>query len=228
MRRADHARFRVERIDSRFEIFDTVDCTYSLCEPGTSRPDADEQCARLNGVSRKNTDEDSLHRQFTKGGVTPERLQLESDDTGRPSYQPVVTPREQQLIDSYKTWLPPLLEAWADEVARQCGPARRSSWFTHLILKMLKTDELQLKVRGDWWADDAKAYEDIERMQSILWPHPQQDFDTDEILELREMLIVHYLSPDSDPVKAGNFGISERTYRRQLDAAHRLVAYRWI
>jgi hypothetical protein len=223
-----YARFRVEWIGTRFAIFDSRECSYRVCAPGTSRLDADKQCAELNTPTRKHAPEPpSLEREFEEsGGITRERLELELDETGLPPefFKSVVTPREQQLIDSYKTWLVPMLRTWADAVALQCGygPTRRRSWYTYLIVKLIEADSFRFERA-------AKADDLIERLHWMFWPSNfmREYFDTDDTFELRMVLAVHYLSPDAAPVKAAYFGMSERTYLRYVDAAHRMIAGRW-
>jgi hypothetical protein len=61
-----------------------------------------------------------------------------------------------------------------------------------------------------------------------VWPTNACDWDAGKLAERRQVLAAHYLSADAAHIKASYFGVSERTYQRQVEAAHRWLARRWV
>jgi hypothetical protein len=219
-------RFRVETIDARFVIFDSANWTYTLCPPGASRIHAEQQCAVRNGTNRQKASESPIHQQFRDkfrgkgvtsqdlaeyfGGVLPEERSLAPLDA--------LTPKARRLFDNAKKWLPPMLRAWANEVATQCGYGgpRRRTWHTYLVVKAIRKE-------ANAFAFTQGA---IERLHFEVWPTDSRDCPDD--IEQRKVLAVHYLSADPDRIKAPYFGVSERTYQRSLDSAHRTLALGYV
>jgi hypothetical protein len=222
-------RFRVERIGDRFVIFDAQTWTYTQCQPGTSGSQADQECAARNGTGRQKTSESPVHQQFRdkfRGpGVTSEDLAEYSGLRPREQRPPgldTLTPKARQLLDNAKTWLPPMLRAWANEVATQCGygGARRRTWHTYLVAKAIRKEATTFT-----FTDSA-----IEGLHYDVWPTPPDSWECrgDIEIEQRTALVVHYLSPDPDRIKAAYFGVSERTYQRLLDSARQMLALHYV
>src|ERR1700723_4791274 len=99
-------RFRVERIGDRFVIFDAETWTYTQCKPGTSRFQADQECAARNGTGRQKTSESPVHQKFRdklRGpGVTSQDLAEYYGDAPwerRPPSLDTLTPKTRQLFD---------------------------------------------------------------------------------------------------------------------------------
>ncbi len=216
-------RFRVERIGDRFVIFDAETWTYAQCQPGTSRFQADQECAARNGSGRPKASESPVHQQFRDKfqgpGVTSQDLAEYSGLRPREQRSPgldTLTPKARQLLDNAKNWLPPMLRAWANEVARQCGygGARRRIWHTYLVVKAIRKEATTIA-----FTDGA-----IEGLHYDVWPTLPDSGEWGVEIEQRKALAVHYLSRDSDRIKAAYFGISESAYRRQLNSAHRALA----
>jgi hypothetical protein len=222
-------RFAVERIDGSFVIFDSQTWTYTACSPGISRVDAEKQCAVLNKPvnEKRSTERTTLYREFHAKGVTPERLSEwvdsyhHQDDDAVHRTPSAPTNARHQRVEEYRSWLPLLLRRWADAVAKRAGydGPRRKLWFSFIVLKAIDAGELEF-THGD---------ADLDEVQFALLPihYPYvHDGDSDGVLELRRVLAVHYLSPDSDILKGGHLGMSRRTYQRQAEAAHLWLAAR--
>lgn len=217
-------RYVVERIGVRFVILDIQECSYRECSEGTTRLQAEEQCRVLNEGRRADSKQrcpTSLHREFTGHGVTAEWLSKWFGDRYEGDVQEMqdsLTERQEHLIATYKSWLVPMLFAWSDEVAELCGygGAKRKTWPTHRIIKMIEEDtfhqiprtfeslHLQIYPSDRWreWADDSHA------------------------MTHKALLSVHYLSPEPTPIKAAFAGMPKSSYMRVIDEAHRLVARR--
>jgi hypothetical protein len=220
-------RHSVQQIGTRYAIFDETAWTYTLCQPGTSKVQAEQQCGERNGTGRgrkKSETSTSLHRRFCEKGITPEEIDPIDDNyyVSLDEYRPTesVSRQAQHLIDTYRNWLPRMLRVWADEVALQCGygGARRRSWHTFLVMKALESDV----------CDFACTPGVIDGLHFEVWPTRVSDWQGDIFIERRQVLAAHYLSSDAAHIKAGYFGVSERPYQRQVEAAHQWLARRWV
>jgi hypothetical protein len=130
--------------------------------------------------------------------------------------------RVQKLVDAYKTWLPALLETWADEVILQCECAA-TAWPTYRIMRLIDANTFVFRSKNDH----------IAALHRLVFPSRLSRyysfyFYDAELFELRKLVSVHYLSGDPAHIKAAYFGLSKRHYLRLLNAAHRFIAARWI
>ena len=188
-------RFRVERMGAVFLLLDYVDIKYEIFY---SRIDADRECVRRNGAVPKRSPGLSIDA-----------------ETGREralEWCEPLTPHEQRLVDNFRSWLPASLRAWALEAAAQLGygGARRKSWPTYKIMKILEAPIELFKFSAESLWD----------LHYTIWP----SYPSAEEPEFGKLLAIHYLSPDTDIIKGAYFGFSRRQYQREVDAAHRWLA----
>jgi hypothetical protein len=241
-------RFRVERIGDQFVILDSVAVKYDLF---ASRLEAEQVCAARNGTApgRKST-EPTISRQFREKGVTVEEIDAFYDACdradaprlwemrrsagavfhsvdgceyrvrvrGETEAPPRPAPVAGKSVEVYKNWLPPLLRDWAEQIATHFGygGTKRGSWRTYRVINA---------IRADGWDNFAFENAASSELHCEVW-QPYAPL-TQAQIELRRVLAVHYLAADPDHIKARYFGVSERTYRRQVDAAHRSLALRF-
>jgi hypothetical protein len=224
----DPKRFRVERIDGCFAIFDTTEWKYTLCSRGTSRFEAEQECVARNGDNRPKASESSAHQTFrdkfhSQGkGVTSEDIEEYFGDSPKECSLGLnpQTLQAQRLMANIKTWLPPILKAWANEVTEQLGygGTMRNSWYTYLVVKAIRQEG-----HGRFtFTSDAIANLHYEVWPTFDWGLENLDS------EARSTLCVHYLSADPAHIKAAYFGLSEREYYRQVGAAHQGLARSWL
>lgn len=216
-------RFRVERIGHDFVIVDSRDLKFIEFEPGTTRAEAEKQCDARNGVAQAKTSESPVHQKLReKFRTTGIRLdELGGGPRDRWLCQGNLTARAQRLLDNQKSWLPPMLREWANEVASQCGygGARRRSWRTLLVMEVIQTEGMAFNfARGSTVAS----------FHFAVWPSLPHSWEPESEIELREILCTHYLSADPAQIKAAHFEISEREYYRRLTSAHRGLARSWV
>lgn len=227
-------RFRVSSIGDRWTIFDTHNVHTKLCPKGTTRLEAEKACAQLNdGIDNAKAvpaGKLPVTREFQQAGITRERL-FKIDEWDREK-EDIIDPLAPHRVATWKTWLPPILRAWSDEVATQCshGGAKRGTWPIYKIFEVLRTADLATDLDAFKFTDDFV----LRNLHEALWPtfdwRWRVDFDiTEEEIEHRKVLCIHYLSRDSDRIKSAYFGVSERTYQRQVTAAHNwFAAQSWL
>jgi hypothetical protein len=218
-------RFRVERIGDQFVILDSVALKF---DSFNSRAEAEQQCAARNGTAPSGKKSDwptAIERQFRKTGVTMEDVDAFNEATerarGRLSQsellRPLIDKQEQQAASDYRKWLPPMLRAWTNEVAVQCGGGtKRRSWDDGAVLRVIQLDGFDFHFSTQYLRD----------LHLKVWPIINEAAESN--IEQRKLLCVHFLSPDPAHVKAAHFGVSRRTYLRQVDAALQWLAAHWL
>jgi hypothetical protein len=207
-------RFRVERIGDRFVIFDAETWTYTQCKPGTSRSQADLECAARNGAGRQKTSEapelPSLREKLRReGSLSPEEYAALNRPRER-DLKPVRLRRDQQILaEQIRKALPALCRAWGCILARQSGidDAQRRSMTTDGIIAAV----------GLANRDITFNHHAIETLDACLRPIQWGRLE-DEGFE--GVIVVHYLSSEATRHKAAYLGRSERDYFRKLGEGH--------
>lgn len=215
----------ISGIGKGFVIVETDPLGIEELPEGTTQAEAQKLCDLRNGI-RPSAEPPSLHRRFVDNGVTPEDIDSFADDTGRNTEWesgaslPLSTPRAQKVIDNHRKWLPLLLREWAGEVATQCGfgGAKRAAWHTYLVFKAIRAEPYTF----------AFTRAEIDDLHYRVWPVPADPSVGDKEIETRTALAIFYLSADAVRIKAAYVGASERTYHRQIIAAHRWLAHHWV
>ncbi len=218
-RKPSAPRYKVERVGDRYAIFDFVAVKYEIFD---TRDAAERECSKLNGATAPKTSESPIHEQFRKKfrstGITAEEI---AAYYGEQTPDPVVrTAKARKLLENAKKWLPPMLRAWADAIAAQCGHDRdRRAWPTYQVIARIRKGDLDFRIARASVAG---------QIHEMIWPHPEeQPMPSDEI-EPHTVLAVHYLATDGATIKGAYFGLSEREYYRQLGAAHLWLAREWV
>jgi len=199
-------RYKVETIGPRFALIDWETGDLKHCPVGTTRGQAENECAALNGAGFAKTPRDapSHERRFKRGElITFEEID-ERDRLLAAVRHPTSGPldpeiyghlragrlrmeqqKRRELIAAVERWLPGTLTAWGAKVAEGhgYGVERRKAWPTDQIL-CLRSD----------------AIEDV--------------------------LVAHFVSVEPSHVKARYFGIEKRAYLNKVKAALQRLA-RW-
>lgn len=202
-------RYRVEKIGSRFALVDWRSGDLKYCPAGTTRTQADRECASLNDTGALKTPRDlpSLERRFRKRGdiITFEEID-ELDRRSRAMRHPIAGPldpdiyghlranrllmeqqKRRELIAAVAAWLPGSLKAWGAKVAANhgYGGENRKDWPT-----------------GETLAIVGGAIEDV--------------------------LVAHFVSAEPAHIKAKYFGIEKRAYLDRVKAAIQRLACRLV
>jgi hypothetical protein len=250
-------RFRVERVYARFAIVDTATLAPTLCPPGTSLFEAEQQCAARNGTGavRKSPEPTSLIRQFQNKGVTAEDIDASheaydrvDEDSLWPSYfAPVLSvdggayrvrvrgeneaPPRRPVVGKQRRQLVDAYKKWMPDLLRDWadGVAAQCGYGGDRRAQWSTWAILNL-IRTDTIRELApEADPAIRGLHFFVTPSTYFEPDSSENLQRREVLAMHYLSA-ADParIKAAFLGMSKATYLKYLDAGHRLVARRWL
>jgi hypothetical protein len=218
-------RYFLEASNTSFAIWDRSTLTYIPCPPGTTRTDAERMCARRNRGAVAHRERHPMRRRRIQSMFTKSADFVGVDGLyrikvrGEPQRPTVSKEQRRELVTSCRDWLPPMLKDWANVVATQMGFGdRRAAWPAVSILTMLSGPFFFL----------TEVDKSVRELHFEVMPNNQFEPRSPEDNRQREALCLHYLSTATTAQKAGFLGVSKATYLRYVEAAHRLVAQRWI
>jgi hypothetical protein len=200
----------------RYVVVDTVDIKI---EEFASRQAAERDCNACNNAGRQKTSEPAelqvLRAKLRREGLTADEFEALNRPRKRdllPSRRPI----DSSFIDQVRRVLPSLLRNWAGQLARNAGIDLQSR-------RIMETDEIiDAVARAAWAWDPSFNHRAIEILSEKMGEFT--DWWRLNAEGVRGVLAVHYLSLQPTRLKAAYLKISERSYFRKLDDAHRSLA----
>jgi hypothetical protein len=201
--------YRVETIGSRFALVDWKSGDIKYCPAGTTRTQADRECASINDTGALKTPRDppSLERRFRKRGdlITFEEID-ELDRRSRAMRHPINGPLDPDIYGHLRT--------------------------SRMLMEQQKKRELiaavAARLPGSLKAWGAKVAAD-----HGYGGEKRKDCPTEEMLAIvggviEDVLVAHFVSAEPAHIKAKYFGIEKRAYLDRVKAAIQRLACRLV